>query len=83
LLLIAGSISRDAQSGRGRRIIPGGNQNAEMGVHISSHRADRRPVRIYRDRSAAAGIAKFLFFPFLVVCLIFFIIGISIGKKVM
>ena len=31
----------------------------------------------------AAGIAKFLFFLFLVVCLIFFIIGISIGKKVM
>ncbi|HXP36069.1 MAG TPA: DUF1328 domain-containing protein [Chthoniobacterales bacterium] len=33
--------------------------------------------------SPAAGIAKFLFFLFLVVCLIFFIIGISIGKKVM
>ena len=33
--------------------------------------------------SAAAGIAKFLFFFFLIVCLIFFIIGISIGKKVM
>src|SRR5256885_404536 len=33
--------------------------------------------------SAAAGIAKFLFFLFLVVCLIFFVIGISIGKKVM
>jgi uncharacterized membrane protein YtjA (UPF0391 family) len=33
--------------------------------------------------SAAAGIGKFLFFLFLVVCLIFFIIGISIGKKVM
>jgi uncharacterized membrane protein YtjA (UPF0391 family) len=33
--------------------------------------------------SAAAGIAKFLFFLFLVICLIFFIIGISIGKKVM
>ena len=33
--------------------------------------------------SAAAGIAKFLFSLFLVICLIFFIIGISIGKKVM
>ena len=33
--------------------------------------------------SAAPGIAKFLFFRFLVVCLIFFIIGISVGKKVM
>lgn len=33
--------------------------------------------------SAAAGIAKFLFFLFLVICLIFFVIGISIGKKVM
>jgi uncharacterized membrane protein YtjA (UPF0391 family) len=33
--------------------------------------------------SAAAGIAKFLFFLFLVICLIFFIIGISVGKKVM
>jgi uncharacterized membrane protein YtjA (UPF0391 family) len=32
--------------------------------------------------SAAAGIAKFLFFLFLVICLIFFVIGISIGKKV-
>ena len=32
---------------------------------------------------AAAGIAKFLFFLFLVVCLIFFVIGISIGKKVL
>jgi uncharacterized membrane protein YtjA (UPF0391 family) len=32
--------------------------------------------------SAAAGIAKFLFFLFLVACLIFFVIGISIGKKV-
>jgi uncharacterized membrane protein YtjA (UPF0391 family) len=29
------------------------------------------------------GIAKFLFFLFLVMCLIFFIIGISVGKKVM
>jgi len=28
-------------------------------------------------------IAKSLFFLFLVVCLIFFIIGISVGKKVM
>ncbi|MDP9187288.1 MAG: hypothetical protein M3O72_08030 [Verrucomicrobiota bacterium] len=27
--------------------------------------------------------AKFLFFLFLVVCLIFFVIGISVGKKVM
>jgi uncharacterized membrane protein YtjA (UPF0391 family) len=33
--------------------------------------------------SAAAGIAKFLFFLFLVICLVFFIIGISVGKKVM
>lgn len=33
--------------------------------------------------SAAAGIAKFLFFLFLVMCLIFFIIGISVGKKVL
>jgi len=33
--------------------------------------------------STATGIAKCLFFLFLVVCLIFFIIGISIGKKVM
>ena len=32
--------------------------------------------------AAAAGIAKFLFFLFLVICLVFFIIGISIGKKV-
>jgi uncharacterized membrane protein YtjA (UPF0391 family) len=32
---------------------------------------------------AAAGIAKFLFFLFLVMCLIFFIIGISAGRKVM
>jgi uncharacterized membrane protein YtjA (UPF0391 family) len=31
--------------------------------------------------TAAAGIAKFLFFLFLVVCLIFFVIGISIGKR--
>ena len=30
--------------------------------------------------SAAPGIAKFLFFLFLAVCLIFFIIGISVGK---
>ena len=33
--------------------------------------------------TAAAGIAKFLFFLFLVICLILFAIGISIGKKVM
>jgi len=33
--------------------------------------------------SAAAGIAKFLFFLFLVMCLIFFIIGISVGRKVL
>jgi len=32
---------------------------------------------------AAAGIAKFLFFLFLVMCLIFFIIGISVGRKVL
>lgn len=32
---------------------------------------------------AAAGIAKFLFFLFLVMCLIFFIIGLSISRKVM
>jgi uncharacterized membrane protein YtjA (UPF0391 family) len=33
--------------------------------------------------SAAAGISKFLFFLFLVICLIFLIIGISVGKKVL
>ena len=33
--------------------------------------------------SAAAGIAKFLFFLFLVMCLIFFIIGMSVGRKVL
>jgi uncharacterized membrane protein YtjA (UPF0391 family) len=32
--------------------------------------------------AAAAGIAKFLFFLFLVVCLIFFVIGISAGRRV-
>ena len=32
--------------------------------------------------SAAAGIAKFLFFLFLVICLIFFIIGISAGRRI-
>jgi uncharacterized membrane protein YtjA (UPF0391 family) len=31
--------------------------------------------------SAAAGIAKFLFFLFLVMCLIFFILGMSVAKK--
>ncbi len=31
---------------------------------------------------AAAGIAKFLFFLFLVICLIFFIIGISAGRRI-
>jgi uncharacterized membrane protein YtjA (UPF0391 family) len=31
--------------------------------------------------SAAAGIAKFLFFLFLVICLVFFILGISVAKK--
>ena len=30
---------------------------------------------------AAAGIAKFLFFIFLVACLIFFIIGITAGRR--
>jgi len=33
--------------------------------------------------AAATGIAKFLFFLFLVMCLIFFIIGLSVGRKVM
>jgi uncharacterized membrane protein YtjA (UPF0391 family) len=32
--------------------------------------------------AAAAGIAKFLFFLFLVMCLVFLIIGISVGKKI-
>jgi len=32
--------------------------------------------------AAAAGVAKFPFSLFLVICLIFFIVGISIGKKV-
>jgi uncharacterized membrane protein YtjA (UPF0391 family) len=32
--------------------------------------------------AAAAGIAKFLFFLFLVACLIFFVIGISAGRRV-
>jgi len=32
---------------------------------------------------AAAGIAKFLFFLFLVMCLIFFIVGMAMGRKVM
>ena len=32
--------------------------------------------------AAAAGIAKFLFFLFLVACLIFFLIGISAGRRV-
>ena len=31
---------------------------------------------------AAAGIAKFLFFLFLAVCLILFIIGMSVGRKI-
>jgi len=32
--------------------------------------------------AAAAGIAKFLFFLFFVVCLTFFVIGISAGRRV-
>ena len=31
---------------------------------------------------AAAGVAKFLFFLFLVMCLIFFIIGISAARRI-
>jgi uncharacterized membrane protein YtjA (UPF0391 family) len=31
---------------------------------------------------AAAGVAKFLFFIFLVVCLIFFIIGMTAGRRI-
>ena len=31
---------------------------------------------------AAAGVAKFLFFLFLVMCLIFFILSISAGRRV-
>jgi uncharacterized membrane protein YtjA (UPF0391 family) len=31
---------------------------------------------------AAAGIAKFLLFLFLVACLIFFVIGISAGRRI-
>ncbi|PYJ27713.1 MAG: hypothetical protein DME90_09540 [Verrucomicrobia bacterium] len=31
---------------------------------------------------AAAGIAKFLFFLFLVICLIFLISGISAGRRI-
>jgi uncharacterized membrane protein YtjA (UPF0391 family) len=33
--------------------------------------------------AAAAGIAKFLFFLFLAVCLIFFVIGISAGRRIL
>ena len=33
--------------------------------------------------TAAAGIAKFLFFLFLAVCLILFIAGMSLGRKVL
>jgi uncharacterized membrane protein YtjA (UPF0391 family) len=33
--------------------------------------------------ATAAGIAKFLFFLFLALCLILFIIGMSVGRKVM
>jgi uncharacterized membrane protein YtjA (UPF0391 family) len=33
--------------------------------------------------ATAAGIAKFLFFLFLAMCLIFFIIGMSVGRKVL
>ena len=33
--------------------------------------------------TAAAGIAKFLFFLFLAMCLILFIIGMSVGRKVL
>jgi uncharacterized membrane protein YtjA (UPF0391 family) len=33
--------------------------------------------------SAAAGIAKVLFFLFLAICLILFIVGMSVGRKVM
>ncbi len=32
--------------------------------------------------AAAAGIAKFLFFLFLVICLIFLIIGMSAGRRI-
>jgi uncharacterized membrane protein YtjA (UPF0391 family) len=31
---------------------------------------------------ATAGIAKFLFFLFLVICLVFFIIGMSAGRRI-
>lgn len=31
---------------------------------------------------AAAGIAKFLFFLFLVICLMFFIFGLSAGRRI-
>lgn len=31
---------------------------------------------------AAAGIAKFLFFLFLVMCLIFFVLGLTVAKRV-
>ena len=33
--------------------------------------------------TAAAGIAKFLFFLFLAVCLILFIMGMTIGRRVL
>ncbi len=32
--------------------------------------------------AAAAGIAKFLFVLFLVICLVFFILGVSAGRRV-
>ena len=54
-----------------------------MGLNLLDNRAGGRAFGFTGIAAAALGIAKLLFFLFLVMCLIFFIIGISVGKKVL
>jgi uncharacterized membrane protein YtjA (UPF0391 family) len=53
-----------------------------LGLNFSYHRTGGGAFWFTGIAAAAAGIAKFLFFLFLVICLIFFIMGISAGRRV-
>jgi len=52
-----------------------------LGGYIFGNCAGRGALWFYRDRHGGSGNAKFLFFLFLAVCLILFIVGLSVAKR--
>jgi hypothetical protein len=55
-----------------------------MGTVFLHHLDYRRDLRVHRHRDGSrAGIAKILFFIFLVICVIFLVLGIMVGRSIL